>query len=257
MEELESALQLVDGYVAATALIFIRVGAVMALLPAFGEEAIPARVKLGATIAFSMIVVPIVLPRYAEDIDQGQFLKMIGPEVVAGLILGILFRFFVIALQVAGTVAGQSTSLAQIFGAGVGAEPQPTFSTLLVMAGVCLAVMSGLHVYAVQALILSYDLFPPGRAIPSFDLYNWGVTKVAASFALGFTLAGPFVLVSVVYNLGLGVINRAMPQLMVAFVGAPAISFGGLALLLIVAPFLLDVWRNAFEAGVDLNRDAF
>ena len=51
--------------------------------------------------------------------------------------------------------------------------------------------------------------------------------------------------------------NRAMPQLMVAFVGAPAISFGGLALLLIVAPFLLDVWRNAFEAGVDLNRDAF
>lgn len=135
MEELESALQLVDGYVAATALIFIRVGAVMALLPAFGEEAIPARVKLGATIAFSMIVVPIVLPRYAEDIDQGQFLKMIGPEVVAGLILGILFRFFVIALQVAGTVAGQSTSLAQIFGAGVGAEPQPTSAPCLSWRG--------------------------------------------------------------------------------------------------------------------------
>ncbi len=257
MEDLADIAQWAQTVIGAATLVFIRVGAVMALLPAFGEQAVPRRIKLGATLAFTAIVAPLVLPLYPDNLEQSQVVGMIPSEVIAGLSIGILFRLFVIALQIAGTIAGQSTSLSQIFGAGVGVEPQPTFSTLLVMAGLCLAVIAGLHVYVVQALILSYEIFEPGRAVPSTDLYEWGVSKIAASFALGFTLAGPFVLISVVYNLGLGVINKAMPQLMVAFVGAPAISFAGMVMLLIAAPFLLDVWKNAFEAGVDFERGAF
>ena len=42
----------------------------------------------------------------------------------------------------------------------------------------------------------------------------------------------------------LGVINRAMPQLMVAFVGAPAITAAGLLLLALAAPILLDIWAG-------------
>ena len=53
---------------------------------------------------------------------------------------------------------------------------------------------------------------------------------------LAFTLAAPFVLVSVLYNLTLGVINRAMPQLMVVFVGAPVITGLGLAVLFADGP---------------------
>ena len=41
-----------------------------------------------------------------------------------------------------------------------------------------------------------------------------------------------------------------MPQLMVAFVGAPAITWGGLFLLLITTPFLLPVWFEAFQAAL-------
>ena len=49
---------------------------------------------------------------------------------------------------------------------------------------------------------------------------------MAASFALALSLAAPFVIASLLYNVALGVINKAMPQLMVAFVGAPAITCG-------------------------------
>ena len=245
-----------EGQIATAMLVFIRISAAMALLPAFGEQIVPARIKLGLALAFAVLVAPAIWFAYPPE-PQDRFVSMIVPEVVAGLTIGILFRLFVIALQVAGTIAGQSTSLSQIFGAGVGADQQTTFSSLLVMAGLALAVMAGLHVRIVEAFILSYEIFPPGQMIPSLDLYEWGVGKIAASFAFGFTLAGPFVLISVVYNLGLGVINKAMPQLMVAFVGAPAISFGGLVMLLIVAPFLLDVWRTALLDGTDLTRGAF
>jgi flagellar biosynthetic protein FliR len=43
----------------------------------------------------------------------------------------------------------------------------------------------------------------------------------------------------------MGVINRAMPQLMVSFVGAPAITFGGLLLLALITPLLLEIWNDA------------
>jgi flagellar biosynthetic protein FliR len=54
-------------------------------------------------------------------------------------------------------------------------------------------------------------------------------------------------LVSLLYNLALGAINKAMPQLMVAFVGAPLITFGGLFLLCATSPFLLSTWLNILE----------
>ena len=66
--------------------------------------------------------------------------------------------------------------------------------------------------------------------------------------ALAFGLAMPFVIASLIYNLALGVINRAMPQLMVAFVGAPAITFAGLFLLFAGAPLILSVWSDALFA---------
>ncbi|MEM9434366.1 MAG: flagellar biosynthetic protein FliR [Pseudomonadota bacterium] len=235
--------------------VFIRVSAVMAVLPAFGEQSVPIRVKLGAALAFALIVTPAISEGTVTP--TAPLPAMLGSEVVVGLILGLLFRFFVFALQIAGSVAANVMSLSQLFGGGLGAEPQPAFSTLLVVAGLALATMLGLHVYVVQALILSYELFPPGRFPNGADISDWGIDQVARSFALGLSLAGPFVLASILYNLGLGVISRAMPQLMVAFVGAPAISMGGLVLLLIVSPFLLSLWVDLMLDGVDLRDGAF
>ena len=75
-----------------------------------------------------------------------------------------------------------------------------------------------------------------------------GLRAVSHVFALGFTLAAPFVIASLVYNVTLGVINRAMPQLMVAFVGAPVITFGALVMLFAASPALLSVWLDAMGA---------
>jgi flagellar biosynthetic protein FliR len=52
---------------------------------------------------------------------------------------------------------------------------------------------------------------------------------------------------SLIYNVTLGVINRAMPQLMVAFVGAPALTAGGLGLLLVTAPILLSIFIRSLD----------
>ncbi len=235
------------------ALVFVRVSAAMALLPAFGEQVTPMRVKLAAAMAFALIVTPAVMPHMSQAYAQHGWVSLLSTEVIAGLAIGILFRLFVIALQIAGTVAAQATSLSQIFGGGIGTEPQPAMATLLVVAGLCLAVMAGLHVRVAEALIMSYEVFPAGQSILAADLTRWGIAQIAQAFSLGLTLAMPFLIASAIYNLALGAINRAMPQLMVALVGAPAISLGGLVLLMLVAPAMISVWLAVFFDAIQMQ----
>ncbi len=227
--------------------VFIRVGAMMALLPAFGEQVIPVRVRLGTALAFTALTAPAIGPDMPPaTLAPGPLAELIVTEALAGLALGIGLRFFTIALQTTGTIAAQSTSLAQFFG-GQGVDPQPAMSQVLVMAGLALAVTAGLHVKLVELIVLSYSFFPPGRFPDAASLGQWGLAHSARAFTLAFTLAAPFVMLSLLFYVALGAINKAMPQLMVAFVGAPAITWGGLAALLLTAPLLLPIWQDAFD----------
>ena len=226
--------------------VFLRVGGLLAVLPAFGEQSVPVRVRLSIALAFTAVVLPAV----AEGLPDPRFPGMLFmSEVAAGLILGLGLRLLVMALMIAGTLAAQSASVSQLFG-GAAPEPQPAFANLFVMAGLALAVMSGLHVRAAELLILSYDILPAGRPPSPADVAQWGLGRIAQAFGLGFTLAVPFVLASLIYNLALGVINRAMPQMMVSLVGAPALSLGALALLALSVPALLQAWMAALSAGL-------
>lgn len=244
---LASLLELGQDGIAVGFIVFLRIGAAMAVLPAFGERAIPERVRLILAIAFTAIVAPAVSGHVLPLLQSDRHIYLLlGSEVIAGLALGLALRFFVLVLQIAGSIAAQSTSLSQIFGGGA-VEPQPAIGHVMVVSGLALAVMTGLHVRLAEALIGSYSVFSPGVFPSPSIIADWGLDRVAKAFALSFTLAAPFVIASFIYNVALGVINRAMPQLMVAFVGAPAITAGGLILMFLSFPLVLSVWNDALQ----------
>lgn len=226
--------------------VFLRIGGISALFPAFGERTVPMRVKLGLAIMFTLVVAPAVLTLDATPVTWMSGYGFMA-ELLIGLALGLAIRLFVLCLQTAGSIAAQSTSLAQILG-GAAVEPIPALGYILVVGGLALATLSGLHVKAAEIMILSYAIFPPGQFPDASVMSEWGVGRVMSAFTLAFTLAAPFVITSVVYNLALGVINRAMPQLMVAFVGAPVITFGAIFLLFLSAPLVLTVWNAEFTS---------
>jgi len=226
--------------------VFLRVGALITLMPAFGEASVPMRVKLVLILAFVLITAP-AIPTSELSLSTGNLFWLALSETLAGALLGLGLRLFVLALQTAGAIAAQSTSLSQILGAAA-AEPMPAMGYVLVIGGLALAVMTGLHVKAAQMLILSYDLLPMGQFPDGATLSDWGLGQIRRAFSLAFTLAAPFVILSLLYNLALGAINKAMPQLMVAFVGAPVITAGGLFLLFLASPIILRVWISALDA---------
>ncbi|MCK0095771.1 flagellar biosynthetic protein FliR [Yoonia sp. F2084L] len=238
--------------------VFTRVGAIMAVLPAFGDQPVPTRVRLVLAVMFSMIVAPAVAPQVVTLPDTAMAAaKVLGPEALTGLFFGICLRFFILALQIAGSIAAQSTSLSQIFGGTAVVDPQPAIGHVLVVAGTALAALMGLHVQAASYMIQSYMIVPFGNALDTRFVAEVGVQEVARAFGLGFTLAAPFLIASLIYNVVLGVINRAMPQLMVSFVGAPALTAGGLLLFFLTAPLMLALWFAAFSAFMETPFDGW
>lgn len=249
-EILAQILGITQAWLLASGLVFLRVGAAFLVLPAIGEHYIPLRVRLGAALAMTVLLTPaLAADLVLAGAEVRDFAGYVMTETVAGLLLGLAVRFVAMVLQIAGAMAAQATSLSQIAG-GATPEPQPAIAGFLLLAGLTLAVMSGLHVLVARMLLESYDILPAGQMPLARDVGAWGVDRVGHAFALAFSLAAPFLIASVLYNLALGVINKAMPQLMVAFVGAPAITMGGLLLLFLTTPFLLPVWMRAMHAAV-------
>lgn len=246
LADLAALLSVAEGVLWTAALVFVRAGAVVALMPGLGEMAVPQRVKLVLILAFTAVVAPVLAADVqASGLQPG--LAALAGEGVAGLILGIGMRLFLLALQTAAAIIAQATTLSQLF-AGAAPEPQPAIGNLFLVAGVALALGAGLHVTATRLLILSYDILPAGGYPNANSVADWGVGLASQTFSLAFTLAAPFVIASMIYNLALGAINRAMPQLMVSMVGAPALTLGGLAMLAVAAPLLMSVWLQAFDA---------
>ncbi|MFZ5963540.1 flagellar biosynthetic protein FliR [Thalassococcus sp. BH17M4-6] len=227
--------------------IFLRVGAAMAVLPGLGERMIPVRVRLLISLAMTAIVAAAIWPGPPMPAPGiGSLARLVATETIVGLALGLGLRLIVLALQTAGSIAAQSTSLSQLAG-NSGADPMPAMGNLLMIAALALMMVAGLHVKIAALFIFSYDILPFGLFPDPGILADWAHGHVTRIFALAFTLAAPFVILSILYNLTLGVINRAMPQLMVAFVGAPVITFGAIGLLFVTAPLILSVWLQAMD----------
>lgn len=229
------------------AVVFLRVGAMAAVLPGFGNRMVPLRVRLALALAFTAVVAPAAPPLAAAQPELGRLLRLLATETLAGLALGLGLRLFVMALQTAGAIAANATSLSQLLG-GAQTEPLPAIGQALTVGGLALAMLAGLHVRLAEFMLLSYEILPAGRFPAAAMMAEWGAARVARAFWLAFTLAAPFVILSMLYNLALGAINKAMPQLMVAFVGAPVITLGGLALFAVAAPVMLSVWLDALLA---------
>ena len=246
-DALQSLLDLTLAALKVYGLVFLRVGAMMALLPAFGEHTVPARIRLALAFAFTAIVTPAVGAHLAVmPVTTGGFVGLLLVETLNGLALGFVLRLFLLAIEMAGGIAAQSGSLSQMF--GTGGEPMPAISHLLVMAGLCLALIGGLHVRLAQAMILSYRAMPAGHLPGAALIESWGVAQISAAFALAFSLSAPFVIAALLYNVALGFINRAMPGLMVSMIGAPALTAGVLLLLVVSAPLMLAIWVRGFDA---------
>lgn len=252
MTDLEPLVAVWQNTIGSITIVLLRILSIMAVLPGFGEHSVPMRIKVGLGIALTALTYPMVDFGLHRIQGLSSFTYYLASEVMTGLFIGIILRLMVLALQTAGAIAAQSTSLSQILG-NAGVDPMPAMGHFLTIGGLAFLMIMGFHVQLMTMILLSYEIFPVGFVLQSHVLMALGVNHISFVFSLAFGIAAPFCISALLYNVTLGAINKAMPQLMVAFVGAPAITFFGLFLLYICAPYMLNTWLLAMQKILDFS----
>jgi flagellar biosynthetic protein FliR len=226
---------------AAFMLVFARTGTMVMLLPGLGEQTISARLRL--TIALVLAAVLLPLHRAAYQIDTSALaptLVLLVGEILIGAVLGLTARLTISALDVAGSV------IAQQLGLGFVTAIDPTqgeqgviLGNFLTMLGITLFFATDMHHLVIQALNDSYTLFAPGEVPATGDVAALVTKTVSGAFRIGIQLSAPFFAFGLLFNLGLGVLSRLMPQMQVFFVALPlSILLGFLCLILVLGSMM-------------------
>ncbi len=241
-------ISLLPALAAAFMLVFARIGAMVMLLPGLGESNIPVRVKLAIALLLTLIILPLHRAAYHVDMTSlSSLLVLMLHEIVIGVVLGATARVTLSALPVAGSV------IAQQLGLGFVTSVDPTqgqqgllIGNFLTMLGMTLLFATDTHHLVIAALNDSYRIFSPGEAMSTGDVAALATRAFAAAFKIGMQLSAPFLVFGLVFNIGLGVLARLMPQMQVYFVGVPLSIMVGFLIFAVVLTAMMGTYLDYF-----------
>ena len=244
-------ISLLPALAASFMLVFARIGAMVMLLPGFGETNIPVRVRLGIALALTLIILPLHRNAYQISMtSMAPLLVLMFHEIVIGVVLGATARVTLSALAVAGSV------IAQQLGLGFVTSVDPTqgqqgvlIGNFLTILGLTLLFATDTHYLIIEALSASYTIFAPGELMPSGDIASLATRAFSGAFKIGIQLSAPFIVFGLVFNLGLGVLARLMPQMQVYFVGVPLSMLAGFLILAAILGTMMGLFMD-YQGGV-------
>jgi flagellar biosynthetic protein FliR len=242
-------ISLLPALAAAFMLVFARVGTMVMLLPGLGEMTVPVRVRLTVALVLTALLLPLHRQAYQIDLQAlGPVLVMLGEEILIGIMLGMTARLAMSAVQVAGAI------IAQQLGLSFATAVDPTqgdhgaqIGNFLSVLAVTLIFATDLHHLVIAGLHESYALFAPGRIPLIGDIAALTTQTIATAFKIGVQLSAPFLVFGLLFNLGLGVLSRLMPQMQVYFVGVPLSILLGFLILVMVLGALMSVFLGSIE----------
>ncbi|MDP3548524.1 MAG: flagellar biosynthetic protein FliR [Phreatobacter sp.] len=231
-------------------MMFARVGTMMALMPGLGERTLPMRVRLGVALLITLALFPLHRPLYDIDLARpASVFLMLFMEMAVGFTLGMAARIAVSALLTAGVVIAQS------MGIGFAMQVDPTqgqqgavIGTFLSLIGVVLIFSTELHHLIIAAISDSFTVIRPGILPASGDAAQFLTTVMARSFLIAIQLSAPFLVFALVFNIGLGVLSKLMPQMQVFFVAMPVTIGVGFIILLLVVSVMMSHYMGSLEA---------
>jgi len=235
-------------------LVFARAGSVLMVLPGFGESYITPRLRLLLGLAIAVLLTPVLRPSLPALPDSPlTLLVLLAIEILIGLFLGLAARILMSALQVAGMVAAYHSSLANAFVFDPAAAQQGALAgAFLTITGLLLIFVTNLHHVLLMGIFGSYQIFVPGAPLPVADMSEAAARLVADSFLLAMQIAAPFVAVGLLFTLGVGLLNRLMPQVQMFFVAMPMQIMLGIIVLMLTLSAVMMWFLDGFERGLML-----
>lgn len=231
---------------------FCRIGGCLLFAPGFSSPRVPLQVRLFAAMALTAALAPMLQGQIGAAVSamsDDQKVYMIISETLIGSAIGLMARFFFLALQFAATAISNFIGLAGI--PGVPLEEGDTGSplaTLVSSAAVMLLFTMGLHIELLVAVMDSYRVLQPGAPLPLGALTTNMVGVVSETSMLALRLAAPFLVYGVIVNVALGMGNRFAQHLSVYHATTGVVILGGFLLLYTMWLDWILIFTGSYQA---------
>jgi len=236
--------------VLAAFLAFCRVGACFMLMPGLGSARVPMQVRLfvavGASLALLAHLWDVIAPHASDRPDA--LLLLIGSELLIGSLIGLVVRFYVLALQFIGSAIAMLMGFG-VVGGGVAieeSEPQPAVAALISFSALMLLFVLNFHHLIIEALVTSYRLAPIEALFDAQSALTDLADTISEAFFVMIRLGSPFVAYAILINLAFGFVNKLTPQIPIYFISMPFVIAGGLVLLYFGIGTFLTLFADGF-----------
>lgn len=232
--------------------LWARVLAIVMVVPPLSSLVIPARVKFTLSFLFAVLLYPSVAKtgNYFELLNLPVliYFLVIFKELMVGLIIGFLIGVFMAVFELTAEIFSMQMGLS--FASVV--DPSNNQETPLLgsffyafitflffdMGGVHM-ILSALHDSYVKAPVMLY-------AYNGEEFINLAVKYFGMLFALALKIALPVIMMAVLVMVVLGLLGRVAPQANLLMLGMPLQWGVGVLMLLVVAPFAIDLFLYSF-----------
>jgi flagellar biosynthetic protein FliR len=229
--------QMLFGMLAELMWAFLRIGAVLMVMPLIGARVVPRRVRFVLAVALSMAIAPLVPIAPMPEPLSAAWVAAVIAELATGIAIGLLLQLAFEATTIAGELIAQGMGLAFAQMANpLSGGSGPLMGQLLLILGGLLFLAADLHLALIQLLADSFRSLPSGQASSAVALAPVLLEFMGRVFMVGVQLALPLIVAMLVINLVFGVLSRTAPALNPLQVGLPATLFAGILLLIVVLP---------------------
>jgi flagellar biosynthetic protein FliR len=239
----------VETAVLAIFLAFCRVGACFMLMPGLSSVRVPMQVRLFISVAVSLAlfahmwesIVPLV------ETGSGQLFTLIGSELLIGAVIGLVARFYLLAIQfIASTIAMVSGFNAMVSVSIEETDPQSPLAAIISLSALIVLFVFDFHHAILRALVDTYEIMPIEALFnPQIALISLADTMSDAFFVM-IRLGSPFLAYAILVNLAIGLVNKLTPQIPIYFVALPFVIAGALIMMYFAIPPMLSLMADGF-----------
>ncbi|EHS53771.1 flagellar biosynthetic protein FliR [Rhizobium sp. PDO1-076] len=223
-----------EGTVLALFAVFCRIGACMMTLPGFSSARISMTIRVLLSVSMSLALLPILFDTVYPRVSGGgyTYIQLIVAEVLIGAMYGLVPRLYVLGLQ----FAGSATSMAIGFNSPGAADviedtSENQLTNLISFGGLLLLFMLDFHHVVFRALVESYSVMPLGGFPDTQKMLITLSDTLSKTFMLMLRLASPFIIFGLMFNVGVGLVNKLAPQIPIFYISTPYLLIGGLLLV--------------------------
>ena len=231
--------------------VFCRIGGCMLVIPGFSSPRLAVRARLFVAIAIALALTPLLLVEVqpvVTGVTPIRLFTIIVSESLKGILIGLLGRFFFVALETMAMSVSFAIGLTSVFSAVDEDESMPSIVSLVSLVAVLLIFVTDLHWEIFRGLAASYTVLPINQGFdPRVGLVQL-TDEATKTFVFTLRIASPFLVFSLVANVAIGLVNKLVPQIPVTFISTPFLLFGGLMILYFTIRPALELFTGAFAA---------